>query len=56
MGLWPEELDEEARLAAAGDYEKVGEKLKGTRVGVGEGQTLKSIRQEWGKTHAGRSV
>ena len=56
MGLWPEELDEEARLAAAGEYEKVGEKLKGTRVSVGEGQTLKSIRLEWGKTHAGRSV
>jgi 4-hydroxy-3-polyprenylbenzoate decarboxylase len=56
MGLWPDELDEEARLAAAGEYEKVGEKLKGTRVNVGEGQTLKSIRLEWGKTHAGRSV
>ncbi len=56
MGLWPDELDEEARLAAAGEYEQVGEKLKGTRVNVGEGQTLKSIRLEWGKTHAGRSV
>lgn len=56
MGLWPEELDEEARLAAEGDYEKVGEKLKTTRVNVGEGQTLKSIRLEWGKTHSGRSV
>ena len=56
MGLWPDELDEEARLAAEGDYEKVGEKLKGTRVSVGEGQTLKTIRLEWGKTHSGRSV
>ncbi len=56
MGLWPDELDEEARLAAEGEYEKVGEKLKGTRVSVGEGQTLKSIRLEWGKTHSGRSV
>ena len=56
MGLWPDELDEEARLAAEGEYEKVGEKLKGTRVSVGEGQTLKSMRLEWGKTHSGRSV
>ena len=56
MGLWPDELDEEARLAAEGEYEKVGEKLKRTRVNVGEGQTLKSMRLEWGKTHAGRSV
>ncbi len=56
MGLWPDELDEEARMAAEGDYEKVGEKLEGTRVSVGEGQTLKSIRLEWGKTHSGRSV
>lgn len=56
MGLWPDELDDEAKLAAAGDYEKVGEKLRGTRVSVGEGQTLKSIRLEWGKTHSGRSV
>lgn len=56
MGLWPEELDEEARLAAEGELEKVGEKLRGTRVEVGEGQTLKSIRAEWGKSHAGRAV
>ena len=56
MGLWPDELDEEARLAADGEFEKVGEKLKGTRVNVGEWQTLKSIRLEWGKTHSGRSV
>ncbi len=56
MGLWPDELDEEARLATEGEYEKVGEKLKGTRVSVGEGQTLKSMRLEWGKTHSGRAV
>ncbi len=55
MGLWPNDLDEEAKLAAAGDYDKVGEKLRGTRVEVGEGETLRSMRQKWGKTHAGRA-
>ena len=55
MGLWPDELDGEARLAAAGDYDKVGEKLRGTRVEVGEGETLRSMRQKWGKTHSGRA-
>ncbi|MEK6614248.1 MAG: UbiD family decarboxylase, partial [Candidatus Binatota bacterium] len=43
LGLWPEELDEEARLAAQGDSDKVGEKLRGTRVPVGEGETLGSM-------------
>jgi 4-hydroxy-3-polyprenylbenzoate decarboxylase len=55
MGLWPEELDEEGRLAAAGEGEKIGEKLKGTRVDVGEGETLKSMRDKWGRTHSGRA-
>jgi hypothetical protein len=48
-------LDEEARLAANGDTDKVGEKLRATRVSVGEGETLGSMRAKWGKTHAGRS-
>ena len=55
LGLWPEALDEEARLAAAGESDKVGEKLRATRVPVGEGETLKSMRAKWGKTHSGRS-
>lgn len=55
LGYWPEELEEEARQAAAGEYEKVGEKLKQTRVPVGEGETLKSMREKWGKTHFGRA-
>ena len=55
LGLWPEELDEEARLAAQGDYDKVGEKLRGTRVPVGEGDTLGSMRAKWGRTHSGRA-
>ena len=54
MGLWPEEFDEEAALAAAGGYDKVGEGLRKTRVEVGEGETLGSMRTEWGRTHAGR--
>ncbi len=54
MGMWPEELDEEARLAAAGESDKIGEKLRGTRVEVGEGETLRSVREKWGKTHSGR--
>jgi UbiD family decarboxylase len=55
LGLWPEALDEEARLAAAGDADKVGEKLRATRVPVGEGETLGSMRAKWGKTNAGRA-
>jgi 4-hydroxy-3-polyprenylbenzoate decarboxylase len=55
LGLWPEEFDREAQLATQGDYDKVGEKLKATRVEVGEGETLKSMREKWGRTHAGRS-
>jgi 4-hydroxy-3-polyprenylbenzoate decarboxylase len=55
LGFWPEELDEEARVAAEGDYEKVGEKLRGTRVPVGEGETLGSMREKWGRTHSGRA-
>ncbi|OGQ25148.1 MAG: hypothetical protein A3C54_05170 [Deltaproteobacteria bacterium RIFCSPHIGHO2_02_FULL_60_17] len=55
LGLWPKELDEEAEMAAAGDYNKVGEKLRTTRVPVGEGDTLGSMRAKWGRTHSGRA-
>ncbi len=55
LGLWPEELDNEARLAAQGEYDKVGKKLRGTRVQVGEGETLGSMREKWGRTHSGRA-
>jgi 4-hydroxy-3-polyprenylbenzoate decarboxylase len=55
MGFWPEELDEEARLAATGEQDKVGEKLRGTRVQVDEGETLRSMRAKWGKSHSGRA-
>ncbi len=55
LGLWPEEYDVEARLAAAGDYDKVGEGLRETRVELGDGETLASMRERWGRTHAGRA-
>lgn len=55
LGEWPEELEEEARLAVAGELDKIGEKLKRTRVEVGEGETLGSMRAKWGRTHAGRA-
>lgn len=55
LGLWPEPLDEEARLAAASEGDKVGERLRATRVPIGEGETLGSMRAKWGKTHSGRS-
>ncbi|MCZ6624381.1 MAG: UbiD family decarboxylase [Deltaproteobacteria bacterium] len=55
LGLWPEELDNEARLAAQGEYDKVGKKLRSTRVQVGEGETLGSMREKWGRTHSGRA-
>ena len=56
MGLWPDELAQEADLAAQSEHEKVWEKLSQTRVSVGEGDTLKTMRARWGKTHSGRSV
>jgi UbiD family decarboxylase len=56
MGLWPEELAQEADLAAQSEHEKIWEKLRKTRVSVGEGETLKSMRARWGKSHSGRSV
>ncbi len=55
MGLWPEELAQEAELAAHSEHEKVWEKLRRTRVQVGEGETMKSMRAKWGKSHSGRS-
>jgi UbiD family decarboxylase len=55
MGLWPEELAQEADLAAQSEHEKVWEKLRRTRVEVGEGETMKSMRAKWGKSHSGRS-
>jgi UbiD family decarboxylase len=55
MGLWPEELEKEAELAAQSEHERVWEKLRQTRLQVGEGETLKSMRAKWGKSHAGRS-
>jgi UbiD family decarboxylase len=55
MGLWPEDLEQEAELASQSEHEKVWEKLRQTRVQVGEGETLKSMRAKWGKSHTGRS-
>ena len=55
MGLWPEDLAREAELAAHSEHEKVWEKLRATRVQVGEGETMKSMRAKWGKSHSGRS-
>jgi 4-hydroxy-3-polyprenylbenzoate decarboxylase len=54
LGYWPEALEKEAQSAAAGDYLQLEEKLKGTRVEVGEGETLGSVRAKWGETHTGR--
>jgi len=55
MGLWPDNLAQEAELAAKSEYEKVGEILRETRVSVGEGETMKSMRAKWGRSHSGRS-
>ncbi len=55
MGLWPEDLAQEADLAARSEHETVWEKLRRTRVQVGEGETMKSMRAKWGKSHSGRS-
>jgi hypothetical protein len=56
MGLWPDELSQEADLAAKSEHEKVWERLAKTRAEVGEGDTMKTMRARWGKTHSGRSV
>jgi 4-hydroxy-3-polyprenylbenzoate decarboxylase len=55
MGLWPDDLAEEAELAARSEHEKVWEKLRQTRLQVGEGETMKSLRAKWGKSHSGRA-
>jgi hypothetical protein len=55
MGLWPQELAEEADLAAQSEHEKIWEKLKQTRLQVGEGETLKPMRAKWDRMHSGRS-
>jgi hypothetical protein len=56
MGFWPEELSQEADLASHSEHERVWERLRKTRVSVGEGDTMKTMRARWGKTHSGRSV
>jgi 3-polyprenyl-4-hydroxybenzoate decarboxylase len=56
FGLWPEEYDREAALAAAGDYDVVADGLKATRLEVPEGETLSTMRSEWGRKHLGRTV
>ena len=56
MGLWPDELAREADLAAKSEHEKVWEELEKTKLQVGEGEDLKTMRGKWGKTHSGRSV
>lgn len=55
LGYWPEDLEKEAQRAVAGDYDQLEKALKGTRVEVGEDETLGSLRAEWGKTHTGRT-
>jgi 4-hydroxy-3-polyprenylbenzoate decarboxylase len=55
MGLWPDDLAQEADLAARSEHEKVWEKLRQTRLQVGEGETMKSMRAKWGKSHIGRA-
>jgi 3-polyprenyl-4-hydroxybenzoate decarboxylase len=55
MGLWPEDLNEEAELAVNSEYDRVGAKLRTTRIQVGEGETLKSMRAKWGRSHSGRA-
>ena len=56
LGMWPEDLDMEARMATEGDHAKVAEILKRTRVELSEGETLDSMRAEWGRTNQGRVV
>jgi UbiD family decarboxylase len=56
FGYWPEDLDEEALWAAQGDHDKVLERLRATRTEVNEGETLGSVRYEWGRKNFGRWV
>jgi 4-hydroxy-3-polyprenylbenzoate decarboxylase len=57
LGLWPDNLSEEAALAARSEHEKVWRLLEATRVAVGDADdSLESLRVRWGRTHAGRSV
>ena len=45
-----------SRMAAEGRHAKGAEILKATRVEVTEGETLDSMRAEWGRTNQGRVV
>jgi 4-hydroxy-3-polyprenylbenzoate decarboxylase len=56
LGLWPDELADEAALAARGEHEQVWRRLEATRVPVEEHDTLKTLRARWGASHHGRSV
>jgi 4-hydroxy-3-polyprenylbenzoate decarboxylase len=47
LGYWPKELDEEARLAAAGDYDRTGAKLAEKSVSVKPGERLEEMRKRW---------
>lgn len=55
LGLWPEELEEEARRATRGEYDRTGQEISRTRVEVKEGDTLASLRRRWGSGRAGRA-
>jgi len=55
LGLWPEELDEEAARAAAGAHEQVAQELRSTRVRLAPDQTLADARRAWARTHQGRA-
>jgi 4-hydroxy-3-polyprenylbenzoate decarboxylase len=56
LGIWFDNLDEEADLAAHGHMDQVAEGLARTRVPLEAGETLAAARQRWARSHVGRTV
>lgn len=56
LGLWPDELDEEAQRAVAGQWQQTGQELARTRVRLEPGESLPAARQRWSEHNTGRAV
>ena len=55
LGLWSDEWEKEADLAAGSRYEETAEKLGSARTILDKDTTLKDARQKWARTKQGRS-
>jgi hypothetical protein len=54
LGLWSDEWEKEADLAAGSRYEETAEKLGSSRTTLDKDTTLKDARLKWAQTRQGR--